>query len=408
DTYFYMFPQISFHKQYIIYKARESLFAAFIGLITGLAAAFLDYLIVEIHNFSFEHHLYFFQLLILAVYQTWVIWVEKNAGLPGLLLALRFLKENLVVPLFLWVAKFLGVALTLSVLPAGREGPAMLLGTGLGQYIAEIFRLPKGQLNYWGTIGAAAFVGAFLKTPLGATFYVLENRFGKVLNVDFVINALSSSTISYTVYVYFRGYHPVIPVHGAFHWNLLDIAPAFIIGVWAAALAIVLTLVFDIAKKFASLSPPEYRPLAILPVILLLFAIALNYEHFPLLNLSVDYQPLEIVAGHVIPFEAAVKAIVLEMLFLTVLLNFGYPGGVVLPLIFIGAALGNIVAASFPDKLSIFVLTGASAMLSGALKIPITALVMISEMSHRTLVIPEVVGVLTAYFLSSSVKFLKR
>jgi H+/Cl- antiporter ClcA len=95
------------------------------------------------------------------------------------------------------------------------------------------------------------------------------------------------------------------------------------------------------------------------------------------------------------------------MVAVSMLLSFGYPGGIVLPLIFIGASLGNLVAHYSSDKLSILALTGAAAMVSAALNIPITAVIMITEMSHQTLLIPEIVGVLTAYFLAKAFKILK-
>lgn len=283
----------------------------------------------------------------------------------------------------------------------------MLLGTGLGQYIAELFNIPKGQLNYWGTIGAAAFVGAFLKSPLGATFYVFENRFGRVLNIDFVIDALASSTVSYTVYAYLRGFHPIIAVSGHFHWNLYDLIPAFLLGVLSAATSFLFLALWEVFKFLARLVPSEYKPLAIFPPLLFLFAVAYNHETIHLLNLSVNYQPINEVSSSLYPIAVLIGTILLEMLFISLLLSFGFPGGIILPLIFIGASLGNIVAHISPDKLSIFALTGAAAMISAAMNVPITAIIMISEMSHQTLIIPEVVGVLTAYFLAKSVKLLR-
>ena len=399
--------KLKFYKEYIIGKIKESIFAAFIGLAAGLAAASLDFLIFLFHNLSFELKLQFFHLLLLAIYMFVIASMEANITLPGLVLSLKILRENILIPFFMWLAKFVGVALSLSILPLGREGPAMFLGTGLGQYISQLFRVPKGQLNYWGTIGAAAFVGAFLKTPLGGTFYVLENRFGKILNVDFLINGLTASTVSFTVYAYLRGFHPLIHVEGHFHWDIWDLVPSVILGVLASVATIALLLLYEFFKLLATLVPENLRPLAIFPVVLLLFAIAYSHEHIHLLELAVNYQPINEVSSQLYPVKEVLGVIILEIVAITVFLSFGYPGGIILPLIFIGASLGNIVAHLEPDKLSIFALTGAAAMISAAMNIPITAVIMISEMSHQTLIIPEIVGVLTAYFLARSFKLLK-
>jgi CIC family chloride channel protein len=398
--------KIKIHTDYFLGKFKENLFASFIGFISGFAAAFLDFLIVVLHNLSFNLGLEIVHLIFLSLYCFISASVEASFVIPSLLLSLRFLKENILVSLFIWLSKFVGIALSLSILPLGREGPAMLLGTGLGQYISQLFKVPKGQLNYWGTIGAAAFVGAFLKVPLGATFYVFENRFGKVLNIDFLINALTASTVSYTVYAFLRGFHPIIHVEGPFNWNLLDLIPSVILGILTSIASIFMLLLMRFFQFLASLVPENYRPIAIFPAVLLLFIIAYNHEYIHLLELSVNYQPINEVSTNLYPVEIIFWTIILEIVFLTLLLSFGYPGGVVLPLIFIGASFGNIVAHLEPSKLSIFILTGAAAMLSAALNIPITAVIMISEMSHQTLIIPEMVGVLTAYFLTRSVKLL--
>ena len=399
--------RLKFYAGYVIGKLKESLFATFIGLAAGLAAAFLEFLILLFHNLSFELGLQYLHLTILAIYMFVVASFEANVTVPGLILSLRILRENLFIPFVVWLSKFVGVALSLSVLPLGREGPAMFLGTGLGQYISQLLGFPKGQLNYWGTIGAAAFVGAFLKTPLGGTFYVLENRFGKVLNVDFLINAFTASTVSFTVYAYLRGFHPLLHIEGHFHWNLLDLIPSAVLGVLTAIATIVLMLLYEFFKFLARLVPENMRPLAIFPAVLLIFAIAQSHQSIHLLELAVTYQPINEVSSHLYPPSELLGIIALEMVAVSMLLSFGYPGGIVLPLIFIGAALGNLVAHYSSDRLSILALTGAAAMVSAALNIPITAVIMITEMSHQTLLIPEMVWVLTAYFLAKAFKILK-
>ena len=400
--------KILLHKKYIFFKAKETLFAILIGLSTGIAASILDLIVQFIHNLSFNLNLVYIQLIVLAIYSSFINYLDKGFAIPGLLLALKFLRENIIVPFLIWTAKFFGVVLSLSILPAGREGPAMLLGTGLGQYLAELFKVSKGQMSYWGTIGAAAFVGAFLKTPLGATFYVFENRFGKILNVDFIINALTASTISFTIYVYLRGFHPIIPITEQFHWNIFDLIPAIILGVITSFVAVVTLLIYELFKFLAKLVDEPYRPIAILPLLLLLFTIAYHHDSIHLLELSVNYKPIEEVSTQLFPLQTIILAIILQILFLSILLSFGFPGGIILPLIFIGASLGNIIAHIDPDKLGLFTLTGAAAMICAAMNVPITAVIMISEMSHQTLVVPEIVSVLTAYFLASSVKLLRR
>jgi len=399
--------KIKLHIQFLFLKFKELIFASFIGLVIGFAAAVLDFLIVFLHVLSSHLHVQIIHYLFLVIYVSFSIYLERGVATPGLLLSLKFLKENKLVPYLMFVYKYIGIALTLSIVPVGREGPAMFLGTALGQYIAQILNVVKGKWNFWGTIGAAAFVGAFLKTPLGATFYVFENRFGKVLNMDFIIDALVASTVSYTVYAYLRGFHPLFEITGNFGWNLYDLIPAFVLGILAGGLTVVLNFLFLIFRKVASWVPEEFRPVVVLPLILLLLVVCLKHSFFNLLGLPVTYEPIQFLSEHLAPFKSVLEALVIEILFMVILLNFGYPGGIVLPLIFLGVALGNIVAHVDPEKLQVFALTGGAAMLGAALNLPITALIMITEMSHQTLLVPEIVGVLTAYFLTVSVRLLR-
>jgi len=81
-------------------------------------------------------------------------------------------------------------------------------------------------------------------------------------------------------------------------------------------------------------------------------------------------------------------------------LSFGIPGGLVLPNLLIGAAVGNMFGHMFPNQIVTFTLAGMGAALAAGAKTPLAAIVMITEMTHADVVIPMTAAIITSYTTS--------
>ncbi|HIC09328.1 MAG TPA: hypothetical protein EYO62_04685, partial [Aquificales bacterium] len=69
--------KLKFYRDYVIGKFKESLFATFIGVVSGLAASLLDFFINFFHTLSFGLKLQFFHLMVVALYMAVVASMES-------------------------------------------------------------------------------------------------------------------------------------------------------------------------------------------------------------------------------------------------------------------------------------------------------------------------------------------
>ena len=103
-----------------------------------------------------------------------------------------------------------------------------------------------------------------------------------------------------------------------------------------------------------------------------------------------------------VPFPVWTDVLIVVVVLITtsLTLSFGIPGGLVLPNLLIGAAIGNIFGHLFPSQIVTFTLAGMGAALAAGAKTPLAAIVMITEMTHADVVIPMTAAIITSYTTS--------
>jgi H+/Cl- antiporter ClcA len=158
---------------------------------------------------------------------------------------------------------------------------------------------------------------------------------------------------------------------------------------------------FHFFAKIAKIIPADRKPfigtLIAVPFMMGLFYITNNVD---VLSAPVNMKILSNMAQMDFPISTDIAIICFTIVITSFTLGFGIPGGLILPVLIIGAALGNIFGHIFPSQLVMFTLAGMGAALSAAAKTPLAAIVMITEMSHDDVVIPMTAAVITSYLTS--------
>jgi hypothetical protein len=134
--------------------------------------------------------------------------------------------------------------------------------------------------------------------------------------------------------------------------------------------------------------------------------IGLGGFFFPL-GLGVGYDNIaELLRGNA-PFGLLLGLLLAKSLMWAFSLSSGTSGGVLAPLLMIGAALGETLArlAHLPgDTQALWALMGMGAMLSGALGVPLTAILFSLELTHALpAVLPLTLACVAAYLVTSLV-----
>ncbi len=378
-------------------------FAIAVGLITGSIAALMDVIIININDFLSTN------IIILLIYPLLVSFMvglvisrDENIAGAGIGFAVLHLKTKKYLKLSSLFYKFLLSVFTLSGgFIAGREGPSFFLGTGIGEWVGKSYGLGKRFKSSLGLIGGGAFTGALLKAPLGSSIFAMELE--NMYDFDYRPFApmIIASIVSYLTFSFFRGTHPFILLTDKPEWTLLSIPYIIIMGLIISLITYVYTFLFhlsiDISKILTEFKKPVIGTLAAMPFLIGLYFLTGDVD---ILSAPAHMSIISKLAQVPMPIYIDVFIITFTLIITSFTIGFGIPGGLVLPNLLIGAAMGNIFGHMFPNEMVMFTLAGMGSALSAGAKTPLAAIVMITEMSHADVVIPMTAAVITSYITS--------
>ncbi|MDJ0621430.1 MAG: chloride channel protein [Desulfocapsaceae bacterium] len=308
---------------------------------------------------------------------------------------------------------------------AGREGPIVQVGSAFGSTLGQILNLSDERIRNMVACGAAAGIAATFNAPIAGVIFSIEvlmsglqvRAFGNV-----VIAAVSSSIVSRI----FLGARPAfeVPIYSLV--SPLSILLYLVLGLLAALVGIMFIRMLDFSERmfdnwdFPQLLKPAVGAFG-------LGIIGLTYTLIPGVGVpeavrdQMDnpiLQSLPHMYGSGFEFiETALQGsgglwILLLLVFLKPLatsftLGSGNSGGVFAPSLFIGAmfggAMGHLFELWFPSisgGAGAYALVGMAAVFSATARAPLTAMLIVFEMSNDYLIILPlmVAGVTACYF----------
>ena len=290
---------------------------------------------------------------------------------------------------------------------AGREGPIAQTGAGIGSTLASYLKLSDRDRRIMVICGTAAGIGSIFRAPFGGALFAIEVLYKHDMETEGLVPAFISSTIAYSVFGSFLGWGHVFDSPSFSFSHPEELLFFGILGVLCAATAIVFVVVFFGFKNkfFKSLKmKPHFKP-AIGGLLLGVTALA-----FPEV-LGVGYGWVQAaISGDLVKLSILMMLVLVpvKILATSFTVGSGGSGGVFAPSMFIGAmvggAFGQAMSTVFPGVIAepgAFVLVGMGALLAGAAKVPITAIVMVSEMAgNYNLLVPLMVASTIAYMLA--------
>ena len=290
---------------------------------------------------------------------------------------------------------------------AGREGPIAQIGAGFGSTLASFLKLSDRERRIMVICGTAAGIGSIFKAPLGGAIFAIEVLYKRDMETEGLVPAFISSTVAYSIFSSFFGWGPIFTTPDFKFTHPEELIFYAILGILCAVSAIMFVI------TFYGLREKVFRPLKIKPH----FKPAIGGLS---LGIMAIFLPQVLSSGYGW-IQIAMNGDIVQMsLFLMLVLVFakiiatsftissGGSGGVFAPSLFIGAmvggAFGQFVAIVFPNIMiqpGSYALVGMSAQLAGAEKVPIAAIVMVSEMSgNYNLLAPLMVASTISYVLS--------
>jgi len=286
---------------------------------------------------------------------------------------------------------------------AGYEGPVTLIGAACGSVFARAMNLTVRARRILMAAGLAAGISALFQAPLAGAIFGFEIFYSSSdIEYETVLPSFIASAVSYSIYACFYGWAPLFAMPAMGFENSLRLVPYFIL-----AIAIVFGVRFYISfyrgveKRFAGFRIPGWARVALggLATGIVGFAfpdvLGAGYKIIQACftaggsDLFENYGSLTI-AGFVCFFFAKAIATAFTV-------GSGGSGGLFAPAIIcggtLGAAVGLFFAKVLPASVGIhpaaFALVGMAGFLASAIRIPLTAIVMVAEISgNHSLLLP--------------------
>jgi H+/Cl- antiporter ClcA len=278
--------------------------------------------------------------------------------------------------------------------PFGAEGPIIMTGGAAGSLIAQFFHLTSTERKTLMVSGAAAGMAAVFSAPIAALALAVE-----LLLFELKPRSLFPVAIAAAVAAMLRqpllGDGPIFPVPA----HAIDFGPEVLLfcalaGIAAGLLALVITrMVYAAEDAFARL-PIHWAWWPAIGGI----AIGIGGLIFPE-ALGVGYD----VIARLLTGEASMRIIIGVLLVKSVIwaipLGAGTSGGVLAPMLMMGAALGALEGELFPDYgPGFWAIIGMSAILGGTMRVPFTALLFTLELTHDIdMLLPLMIATVVAY-----------
>lgn len=279
---------------------------------------------------------------------------------------------------------------------AGREGPTALIAAGIGSIYGTLRRRADEERRLLMLIGMAAGLSAIFRTPIGAAILAIEVLYSESeFEASALLYTLLASVVAYTLNGVIVGWDPlfVIPtslgIEGSFQF--VEFA---LLGVSGGLVAAILpTIFYGTRDLFHKVPVPAHVKPAIGGLLVGLMALELPQV------LGGGYGWIQQAMDGRLSLGLLATLVFAKIVAMSLTVGSGGSGGVFAPTLFSGAMLGGVLAALFDESPTAFVLVGMAAVFSGAARIPLATMFMVSEMTGGYRLLPLAALVVTiSYF----------
>jgi len=294
--------------------------------------------------------------------------------------------------------------------PVGREGPAVLIGAGVGNTIGRKLGFHEdSHLRVFLMMGSAAATAGIYMAPLGGALFATEAPYRRDARLGYFVPTVIAALSSFVVFI---GLYPLITGNGAgplftfsatFSFSLATVPLLVVFGVIAGLISILFAVSLMATRNFFTLKLPDWvDPIfGSLLACVVIFVTSLFVD--PSLTIAgLGYDVINTLASH--PESLLVIMILLfGKLFASSFVVAGrVSGGVLAPSLFVGAMLGSFFGEIFfPANVPAFMVLGMGAVLAATTNTPVATTIMMLEMSLSfDLVIPLVICICVSYLVS--------
>ena len=281
----------------------------------------------------------------------------------------------------IFVKFFAGVIGIGSGLSLGREGPSVQLGAGAGSLVGKWFKLNGNNRDKLIASGAGAAIGATFNAPIAGTLFVLEELIHK-FTPSILFPVLVATVCASTLARYFLGVNPAFDITlPAIKTSPAVILVCIILGVISGILGVAFAkTIFAFNNIYSKINIPACLKPALAGFVTGAAGLLVPYV------LSSGNNAVGMLLENKFAFGMVLMIFVLKFFITPVCFSSGAAGGIFLPMLMLGSFLGYITGFIFNNfgldlNLLAIASLGMAGFLSSTARTPITAVVMVFEMT---------------------------
>ncbi|MCB0120149.1 MAG: chloride channel protein, partial [Anaerolineales bacterium] len=289
----------------------------------------------------------------------------------------------------------------------GPEDPSVQIGASLGSLLGQLLHVSDDRVRTLVAAGAASAIAAAFNAPIAGVFFALEIILGEIGSGSLgiiLVAAVTSSVFTQAV----SGSSPAFQVpQYAFHsaWELpLYLALGLLAGPISALYVRLLYIIQDFYKR---LNSPRWVKTVGAGAVVGITGLFLPQVF------GVGYETIgEILNKNDITLWLLLALLLAKLILTPISIGGGFHGGVFAPSLFIGATLGGgfgIIAMYLFPGLNVsppaFALVGMAAVLAGSVHAPLTAVILLFEMTNDyRIILPLMFAVAVSLLISQRIQ----
>lgn len=403
-------------------RINETVFLTIAAIIIGITTGFIGIWMVKtlnyvyeifwldiINNFHTYDTLYIFQILSIPILGALLSGIiihylspeSEGMGIPAIIEAISTLggiiRARVIV--FKTISSMLNI---ISGITLGRAGTLSQMGAAVGSVIGNMFKLSGHKIRVLIACGTASGVACIFNAPIAGVMFSLEIILGSFTAVSIspvLLSALTTSIIAR----YYLGNQNFLQniIFSMPQWS--DYPFFIILGIICGLAAALYIFLNNLSYKFFGKLPIKKF---LKPVIGALIIAAAAY-YFPIIfNIETPLITPLIRARVVIPEMQTF--IILKLVILVVGLGSGGSGGILAPILIIGTLIGSTTGkyfyfSQYGEMISfsgIYALIGMAAFTTGVIHAPITAIILVYELTNNHLFL---IPITVVVFISLSI-----
>ena len=300
----------------------------------------------------------------------------RGHGIPEALEAILFGKS--IMQPKIAVLKPLSSAIVIgSGGPFGAEGPIIMTGGAIGSLISMVFTLTANERRTLLVAGAAAGMAATFNTPIAATLLAVELLLFELKPRSLIPVALAAA-VAAGLRPYLLGDGALFPVPAGMVIHDIGLLSAVACGLLAAMFSALLTVSVYACEDLFHKLPIHWMWWPAIGGIVV--GIGGHYQPHAL---GVGYDVISDLLNGRFMVITALLLLSVKLIIWAISLGSGTSGGVLAPLLIMGAGLGVMESHVLPGASPmVWPLVSMGAIVAGTMRSPLTAIVFMLELTH--------------------------